>query len=145
MLTTIRPLPISEWTVGPRAPATGGGDPAGSAAAFLASFPDATIRGLASRNVAELSTRLSTDPQIMFANSQTTSPISCSDRSGSSAARKSAATDRAALALTLSVSAPEGSPSNVRCATNWGSGWDSGGSPKEWMKNIFSITSSVDS
>ena len=40
-----------------------------------------TSCGAARRKVALLSTRLSTEPQIMLASSQTTSPICCSDRS----------------------------------------------------------------
>src|SRR5579863_10158324 len=148
MLTTIRPLPIpTAWTVElPAHWAVGGGSP-DSVASVVKSCELllVTICGVANRKSVALSTRLKTEPQIMFASSQTTSPICCSDRSCSSAPIKSADTDRAAPAVTLRVRDPEGSPSNRRCATTSGSGENSRGSPRHWMKNIFSRTSSIDS
>src|ERR1700690_3102432 len=70
------------------------------------------------RNVSSLSSRLSTEPQIMLASSQTTSSAWESDTSISSLPRKPAPTTRASFNGTLTRHPPEGLPSKCSSAVH---------------------------
>src|SRR5438128_4685536 len=100
-------------------------------------------------NVVLFSKRLNTEPQIMLASSQTTSPAWESVTSASSRPRKPAPTTRASFMVTLTRNLPEGLPWKCRSAVSAGAPPSpSGGTVPSALastdvKHIVSITSST--